>query len=251
MDEVTIESKAKDKGWVSKEDFKGNSENWRDAETFLNSGYPETLASRLKEATVRINEMNDTLSQFKDHHNQTLKRERKAHEQELKELKKVQRAAVKDGDEVAYDKASEQIDTLEVNVSDQLQQKQDNEVKIEYDKFVDRNPWFMSNDEMRSVAEGVSNSLVSKNPRMTVSDNMRKTENRIRELYPEHFENKRRKSPTSVEDGTSTAVIGQNKGKMTFANLPMEAQKAGKRFVKEKLYDNIDEYVRDFEKGMS
>lgn len=214
----------------------------------LNDAKTDELSVQLKNTTTRIDELSETLSQFKKYHNQTLERERKSHQKEIEKLQKEQREAVKDGNEVAYDSVTDEIKNLKESSPENPQI--DKEISAAYESFVARNKWFDSNHEMRSVAQGISNALLSVNPEMSITENMKQVESRVKELYPGYFENKRRKNPTSVEDGDSMATTGIKKGKMTFSDLPLEAQIAGKRFVKEKLFDTMEEYVKDFQKGI-
>lgn len=247
MSEIDVEANARLRGWVPEEDFKGDKQNWRNAGIFMHNYYTGTLEAKLKENTDKMNEMSNTMDQLKNHHKDVLKQKQQEHEKKIKELLRDQRNAVKDGNTSEYDEITGKIDDLKGYVSDQSL-KIDQKVSVEFEKFVDRNPWFLSDHEMRVVAEGISNSLLSANPTMEIAENMKRTESRIRKIYPNQFENQRRKSPTTVEDGSNVVETDKSKGKLTFSDLPKEAQAAGRKYVKESLFKSLDEYAKAFQK---
>ena len=104
MGDEAIEIQAKAMGWVPQEDFKGNPDIWKDAESFVKDGYEilPILRERTKKMAVSMDTTNKELAETKsllktltDHHKKT---EESAYQRALKTLKAEQREAVADND---------------------------------------------------------------------------------------------------------------------------------------------------------
>ena len=119
MTEEAIEIQAKAMGWVPQEDFKGNPDIWKDAESFVKDGYEilPILRERTKKMALTMDATNQKLSRTEsllktltDHHKKT---EESAYQRALKTLKAEQRAAVADNDVDKFDAIDKQLNDLE------------------------------------------------------------------------------------------------------------------------------------------
>lgn len=243
--ETPAEDQARKMGWVPKEEFKGDESNWVSAEKFVERGenHIGLLKKKLENSDKKIAEMHETLKQFGDHHKKTLAAEQKRHEKMVKDLKKQQREAVELGDTNEYDRLEQEIaDAEEMAPAEKEKASKKDEIPNEVTQFIDRNPWFNSDMELNAAAQAMHTALLSSQPGMSLDDNLKETEKRIQQMFPEKF-GKKSRQPSPVEGATNGSGSG-GKGS-GYKDLPPEAKAACDRFVSQGMMTK-DQYISEY-----
>jgi hypothetical protein len=237
------EAKLRKLGWVPKAEWKGDPNNWMDPETFN-----KKRGDELSQLRLQNREMQRTLDDFKEY-NRT--REERAYKRAMKDLKARKMAAVKDGDEEAYQEIeaeeSELKKDFEAEPAKKAPPKKDEvEVPPEVDEWVSANPWFDTDVELADAARIYHGTLGKRHPDKPLSELLKMTSEHIKKVFPEKFTESPGKRRSPLERGrNSTFKPGGGKQK-TAADLPEEAREAGKRFIRQGLFKDMNEYAVDY-----
>ena len=265
--ETTTEDRARAMGWRPKEEFRGNPDQWRDADEFVRVSEEELPV--LRERNRRLQEQvasdarareaqADQISRMERMSALGLKRQR---EQIQEEYRQAKLEAVDIGDIQAYQNIEQQerqaLGDFDEDLNSVVEPKggQDggNPPTVDQDKrqetvdFVQRNPWFNSDPELHQTACAISNIVGDANPNMSLGDVLAETERRVKMMHPERFPAApaRRQRASPVEGGGGRRAASQRTGHGV-SKLPPEVRKQGQAFVDEGLYKNLDEYAKDY-----
>lgn len=202
MQLTDLEQKAYDQGWRPEDDFQGKEGNWKTAKEYITHG----------EYIGNMNSLHQKIDNQKKDFDDRLSKTNKLHEarkqSEIKVLKSQQRDAVNMSDTESFDKAQEQIDELEKqDTTDSTTSTSDNpQENPSIAAWNAKNPWIKDpNDERSSVATGVWNSYLAKNPEATIDQALKHVDSRISSLYPVDNTNPRRNQPNTTETTTGKA----------------------------------------------
>ena len=263
------ESRARAMGWVSKEEFRGPADNWRDAETFVKKGEEDLpiVRERLRDTTRKLVEFERKQQQLEQSYKTNVERLEKMstlalnrqREQIEANYEAAQREAVRMADEGRYD----QLDR-DKRLALQQHDRQANEAyrqpepqpgrapqlapqdETVVNGWVEQNRWFMNDQQLNLEAQAHHVRLGREKPGLSLDENLRETAAYVRQRYPEKFGVTARAQGTSpVEGGTRMAGGGAPRGKGV-NDLPPDAKRQGEKFVKEKLFTDLNEYARDF-----
>ncbi len=236
-----IEAKARNLGWVPKNEFNGNLSDWRDAPDFIQHGESTLpiLRENIKRLHKKLDEQNKTISEFAKHYKTV---EDRAFKRAVEKLKKERKAAVEAGDTQKFDKIDKEIEDLEKEQASKPKETQSG--NTEFDSWAQDNTWYGDNIEMTIYANQAGQIIRGKHPNWSLSKVYDKVTQAVKEKFSGHFKNKARSHPASVEGGSPGA--GETPSdKKTYADLPPEAKKACDRYVKEKLLTK-EQFVKDF-----
>lgn len=144
-----VEQRARDMGWVPKEEFRGPDENWKSAEDFVRIGenYMPVLKERLgklegalTEVRGELDSKTTSLKKLADWHRGTYKRQ---YEKALRDIKAQKKVAVVESDIDRYDALEQQeVDLLQEaaeNDPDGLDTAAAEGTVPEYYEFQDKN----------------------------------------------------------------------------------------------------------------
>lgn len=264
------DARARAMGWVPKEEYRGPAERWKDASTFVKDGEENlpVLRERLRDTTRKFSELeNQTRRQQADFNERAARLERMStvalnrqraqieHSYEAakreavnfadtaryEQLEKDQRQALHQHDTVAYEAATYKPAPQQNRGNPQLTEEQSRTL----DGWTARNSWFAVDAEMNAVAQAQHTRLMREKPGLSLDDNLRATEDYVRQRYPERFSiSATARGPAPVESGSRRATSGQRaKG---INELPAEARRAGESFVRQKIYKDLNEYAKEF-----
>lgn len=251
------ETEARAQGWVPEAEWKGDKKpaQFLDAETFVKRGeeitpFVRKENQRLKDELAR--ERADAAKRFERLERttnsafETLKRQ---HEAELGRIKTAQRAAVAAGDEAEFDrldKARSDLEKAAPVAPEKVEPEAD--LKTRQDKWRAENKWFDSDFEVQDWAIRFSDFHGRQNPHLSFEENMAVVTAEARKKFPEKFGGARQagNGHSAVDAGGDFSAAFKSKGKKTAADLPAEAKAAGEKFVRDKLYKNLDEYAKDY-----
>lgn len=233
-----VEQKAAEQGWVPKEQWEGDPDNWRPAKEFLDRG----------ELFKKIEDQNRTIKQFKTALDQLAKHHEKVKEVEyqraLDTLKAQKKEALVEGDADAVIDIDEKIamvrDAAKQAVAPAVTEvPQEN---IVFNNWVERNGWYNTNQAMRAFADHLGNQLGAQGG-MSPSDILSRVEQEVKKEFAHKFTNPNRDKPGAVEGGGSRT----GKTKDTFVLDDVE-RRVMRNFLRSVPGMTEEKYIADLKK---
>jgi len=241
-----IESKAREMGWVPKEEFKGNPERWRGADEYVRRG--EEMLPIMKKANQDLRrELSDVKQALTEAKAFWSKSEERAYQRALDELQKEKEKAFEDGDRDAF-KAIEkkQMDLVDEKMK-AAPPKQPDDAGYVHPDFVEwkrSNSWYDNDRELRLYADSVGQYLAAAKG-MEYGEILKTVAQKVKQEFPEKFRNSRRDEPSSVASGSSTSGAGRS-GAKGYGDLPAEAKAMCDRFERTGVMKR-DEYLKQYQ----
>lgn len=239
-EEKTVEEKAKQMGFVTKEDWKGDPDKWRPPEEFVERG--ENIIPILKK---NLDETNKKLDSMKSDFDFALKANAKEvedakkaafdlatknYEDKLAQLNSEEEEAVQDQDLEKYHKIKKQKEKLAKPSIEKAEPKKDTEKKDTPPEFVEWNKketWYGKDEELTAEADMIGTGLAMKYPDKPLKEVYGMISDRVKRMYPDKFKNPHREESQSVE-GHQPKQAGDKKG---FNSLPPTAKDQYKRLA--------------------
>lgn len=192
------EVQAMEQGWVPKEQWEGDPDQWRPAREFLDRG---ELFRKIEDQNRTIKDFKKALNDLQKHHQSVRETEYKRAIEALKHQKKI---ALNDGDADTVVEIDDQIDLVK-REQDKLRQepvKQEaEELNPEFAAWVDKNKWYNSDEGMRGYADGIGRTLAKRG--MSPAEVLKEVEKQVRENFPNKFRNPNRDKPGNVEGSSN------------------------------------------------
>ena len=263
-----VRHEAESQGWVPKERFRGNENDWVDAETFVKRGREilpilrknnENLIKDLNQTKEQLKEFREAAEEFKRFQRESYERKATDYERRIQEIKDSRAQAITDGDgqkvnalDDALDEAKESFREAKQAVKDVVSTKEPvvTETAATIDPslqlWLDRNNWFGEDRRMTSIANGIGESLRLEFPGLKGQPFLDKLDEVLVEEFPNKFGgSKKNVSASRVESGSGRqSRSGSNA--QSYDNLPPTAKDACDRFVKQKLMTR-EQYVQDYD----
>lgn len=229
-DPTEVEEIATKMGWAPEDKWRGDPNEWIDAEAFILAGH-RMHSKTLKRQDARIAEMDDTLARMLKAQNDV---EKRAYGQALADLKAEQRTAVEEGDTEKFDAAGEKIDdlakTAPAKTAGEKTAGKKPEDAPEFKTFRADNSWYDEDIEMTAYAEQIA-PVVNRKYQGEAFYEQISTE--VRKKFPENFGNKSRREPARVESGGGGRRRGGGSKGKSYNDLPAEAKAACDGFVEQ------------------
>jgi hypothetical protein len=227
---------AKDMGWVPRDQFQGNPDDWKDAETFIRAGrdIQRDTAAQLKAVRSELETVARTSASIVE---QQVK-------DRVAELTDRYNKAVEDGKpQEAFDLAKE-ITTISATPTPSAPQ-----ASPEAQAFADRNSsWFQKpgNEYATARAIEICNTLAAQGYK-DHGTQLRIAEQRLKQEMPQLFKDGMNgtKAPPGVNAPGSRAPAQGNRQK-GFGDMPKEAQDIARDMVERKVIKSTDDYVRNY-----
>jgi len=246
---VAQETEAKQFGWVPQDDFKGDPEQWRDAATFLQRGKEingflrkdlEKIQKTLQQRDHDVQEMRETLNEFREFHNASMVQAKKT---VIDELRKEKVIAIEQGDGEKVLELEDKIEQVKEAAATKpaTENKTPNENDKEFYGWLKDNQWYITDQELAraSVEFGAIAQLEDQDLRGRKFLDL--VTEKVKEAFPEKFEN-----PARKESKTGNSSDGRNpstsKKKKTYNDLPQEGKIQCDKFVKQGLMTQ-EQYV--------
>lgn len=243
-----IESKARESGWVPKEEYKGKHE-WVDAKEFVSRA---PLFEKIKEKAQEVDEVKKAFGEFQDKVNARFEAERiKERQRHEAELKAAHAAAMESFD---TEKASQIVDDLanlraeekaeEMRKADTKQEPKadpafaQDEVKA-VDSWVKQNAWFVADPVLNGFANTVYAQRRISHPNESYSDSLAETRKEVVTRFQDKFQNPRQEAAPSVEGLSRGGKI-----KTTINDFPPEYRKRAELYVSNGTF-TLDEYATE------
>lgn len=251
------EQEAEQFGWVPKEKFKGDPDQWRSADEFLQRGKEingflrkenEKVIAQIKARDADIAELKEAIKDFAAFHKET---ETRAYKRALDDLKAQKIEAIEQGDGSRVVEIDSQIDDIKEaqKTKEEPKKKTQSADDQAYFEWAASNAWYGTNEKLSVIADGVAEKIKKSEAgsKLVGKAFLDEVTRKVKELEPEAFGNPARNTSavSSSSDGRSAP---SSKGKKSYNDLPPEAKAACDKFVRQKLISKED-YVRDYFQG--
>ena len=238
VEHTPVELEAIEQGWVPKDTFQGDEHKWVDAGEFLRRG---ELFKKIEQVSHTAKRAQQTLEEFKQHYAKVRETE---YQNALKTLRAERRAAMAEGDfervEAIEDKM-EGVKTEAANVQEEVKTPTTPEIHPEVAAWVEANPWYNKDADMRAFADGVAMQLNKEG--VTGSELLKSIDTKVRKTFPGKFTNPNRERTGAVE-GTSTK--GSTVKKDSY-ELTDQEKRICDTFVRDGIMTR-EEYIADLKK---
>ena len=241
-----IEIQAKAMGWVPQDDFRGDPEMWKDAESFVKDGYEilpilrertRKMASNMDITVQELAKTKELLKTLTGHHKRT---EQMAYDRALKTIKEDQRKAVENQDIETYDKLGKALEDLEKPAEPEANPN----IDPGFIAWKDENPWYNDKVDMAMYADSIAAYVEKQNPNLKGKPFFDKVTEEVKARFPDAFENPNRKKKDLVEGDTGGGG-GGGKKKKTYSEMDADAQKACDSLVVAEIMTK-DQYVKEY-----
>lgn len=259
-----IERQALADGWKPKEDWKGHPDAWKPADEYVRVGQTvlPIIQSRLKKSYSKIDELEQELARQGTDFDERTERLNRMHAVALDRQKAQitesfgdkKRAAVAEGNVDAYDEADkaerEALETLEEDVKKAEPEKKKTDdpyadvpadVKEAFQEWVADNQWFMNDNVLGAYAGDVQQRMMRDTPGMSIKEVLQETTRLTREKFPEKFGRPNGKRRPSVEGGSRRGGNTDTRGEH---DLPPEALKEAREYIKEGVFKTVGDYAK-------
>lgn len=234
--EETLVVKAREMGWVPKEEFKGDADTWVDAKEFVGRA---PLFDALHKANRKIKQLDERYETLTKHHIKVFEAAKKKALEEYR----VQLKEASDNSDI--DKALEikdKIDDLEEQVFEaETVTTPDKEItktdeNAEYVKtfksWEEQNNWYKDDEDLKVIADGYGVQIWKKNPELTYEEVLVKVTEKVKSNFPTKFGEESPKKKPGVVAKPSSGVVEKGKTKVTYSQLPDETKEVYRLLVK-------------------
>lgn len=242
------EDAARRAGWKSRDEFKGDAEDWTDWRDFLDverKTAPQ-LRHRLKVANRKIEQL-DKRDRQRERDIKTLKQlyEAQGYERAKDELEGRQRAAAELGDVDAFDAAKDQLKELDKQHS-KAEPATSGGADKAFMRWHAQRGWYGSDSQKTAALDAVCMDMGTyQDLGLDPLAYLEEAERRAKEEFPMAFDEQQqqRQAPAPRQRSAVAGVSERrgNSGEETFENLPREARQQFDRF--EKMGEKIDKAV--------
>ena len=199
----STELEAMEQGWVPKEAWESAGKDpseWRPAKEFKERG---ELFKTIHQTKRDLKQTQAALTALQSHHVKVFE---KAQKSALDALKQEKRAALRQEDLQRVEVIEDEIEELteqqaaereELKRTQALAAAQAAGPHPEFQAWVDRNPWYQSDQELQDYAEAEGIVYFKRNPTKTPAEVLKHVETKIKDKFPEKF-GTRRSAPNAV-----------------------------------------------------
>jgi hypothetical protein len=222
---------------------------WVDAEKFLTLPSTQLKISRDLQREMRA-ELAETKARAERAERMSLtvaerarEQERQKYEEQIAELRKQQRDAASIGDLETYDAIGTRVERMAPPKVEPVAPQPDDQPP-EVKAFIAANPWTQDPQAARFAFELIETTPGAK--ALPPERQLAFADQKVREFFPEKFQTQAPRAPAKVDGGG----LGGISTKQSYsARLPADVAKAGRDFVKQGIFKDIEEYARDYFEG--
>jgi hypothetical protein len=193
-----VEQQAIELGWQPKEQFESDPKNegkrWRSADDFMDR---KPLFDKIDSQGKELKQLKQAVSSLADNYK---KADELAYKRAIADLKAQKVQALEEGNHAAVVEIDDKISELKT-------QPQPTQAQItqEFLDWVDKNEWYKTDKEMRSIADGIGLSLAKE---MTPAEVFVELPKRMQKIFPEKFGKSR--VPPAPEGGSARKPNGKD-----------------------------------------
>jgi hypothetical protein len=238
-----IEQRALEMGWRPKTEYEGEEEDFIDAKEFVRR---KPLFDKIDSVGKELRETRKALKALQEHHQKVKETEYQA---ALKELRAEKKQALEEGDADKLIEIDEQIAEAKLQQS-QAAQEQRREAQQPHPNFVSwvqKNPWYQQNAELRTIADQIGTSYAAANLDKGPDEVLQYVTGRVKKLYPDLFKNPNKERPSAVE-GRSSSTSDQKRGDgISDYALTDEERKVMNTFIRSGVMTK-EQYIQDLKR---
>ena len=246
-----IEKEAALLGHVPKEQFRGDPEDFVDAETFLRRGREimpilrknnERLTNKVLELEQTLVRDRGTFEEFRKFQEAALEKQKADTLEQLRTARK-EAIAMADGD--AFELADERIKQVEAYKPPPREQEPP-PLNPEFVKWLEDNSWYTKDKALMAVADSLIDVVSEEGLVPGSTQFLDEIARRVRTISPAKFNNPARLKPANVDAPAPRARKPNGRG---YDELPQEAKEMCDRFVNAGTIKGYtrDMYVRDYQ----
>lgn len=250
-----VEAEARLLGWRPEDEFNGPADRWKPAEEFLEEGKRingylrkdlEKLRAELASRDANIAALQQSMTEFAAFHKET---EKKAYERAVRDLKAERREALRDNDGERVAEIEDQIEQLAeaspARIPGVPQVQTPPPVDPAWAAWLSENDWFNSSPKTRAITNGYGDLLRTEQPNLVGRPFLDEVTRRVREDFPQWFENPARNRPNAVGGAGEQRNEPSSRAK-TYAALPPDVKLQCDKFVKQGLVASREAYCADY-----
>lgn len=241
---LSAEQRARAIGWRDRHEFpNGAPDNWVDAEAFLKRGETEIPLMRkqlqkLERENSRFRRQQEETAGLVVSMTETLRKaDERAMAKARKELEAERTKAIERGDVLAVHAADKELEGLRETpkpTTAATSAAAAPTIAPEVLAFANKHKeWWAVDQEMTQRADAIHRGVLAEQPDLTLGQNLEEVERRLAKVYPDRFENVRRRAPPAVSassDGNPPPQPG-TRGRR-FDDMPRDVQKQFERYAK-------------------
>ncbi len=198
----------------------------------------DTMRDHIKTQKQQLTDLGMSVAELKTHNQKVYQAEVQALKSELKSLKAQKTEAIEEGDVSRVDELDEQIDGVKQVINQPSPEEPPRDV--EFDAWVDKNPWYATNDEMARYANTIADQhMGAPFERVTAI-----VENKVKEMFPEKFTTSTGTEPASPVESSARKTASP---KFTKANLTSSQKNIMNQFVRQGIMTE-KQYISDIAK---
>lgn len=236
------EAQARSDGWVPKEEFDADPKNrgkeWMPADEF-NRRKP--LIEKISGQSKELKKVRQQMEQMQKRLEEIEKGKASppaASTEDLDALQERRRQAIRDGDEDLLDEIDAKLAAAKEG---EPAKPAANTIPAETQAWLEKNQWFLRNEEMHNRAKEIEASVIEEFPDMPNAEILEQVEQKIRKEFAHKFSRTRREA-TGAGGGRRPASGGDNKG---YSDLPEDARKECDQFVRKGVITR-EQFVKEY-----
>jgi hypothetical protein len=206
------EQTAMAQGWLPKDQWEGEPEDWIPARQFLRNG---ELFGRINTYKHKVQSLEKSVEALVKHNEQVFDAGYKA---ALEQLKAERRVALRDGDVEAVEQIEERMDELKTEATEKKEEfkqvvtPQQSTMHPAWEPWVETNNWYSKDAAMRGYADGEAKKIVddarAKGANIEFDKLLVEVSRKVKERFPEKFGSQQR---TVVKDDGKAGAGGSRK----------------------------------------
>lgn len=195
---TAVQEKAISQGWVPKDEFAGEEDEFIDAAEFVRRG---ELFQKIESQSKEMKHLRAAMNELAKHNAKVREVEYK---RAVEDLKKQKKEALSEGDSDRVVELDDQIDLVKdqqkLLQQQQVQQVVPQEIDPAFGAWVSKNPWYETNPDMRKFADRLGVVLAAE---MSPVEVLKEVEKEVKERFKDKFRNPNREKPGAVEGVTN------------------------------------------------
>ena len=205
------EDQAREQGWRPKEEFEGDPEKWKPAKEFVERG---ELFGKIDTLGKELKETRKALKMLQEHHTKVKEVEYK---RAVDELKALQKRHLEEGNSDGYLEASELLTDLkaEQKAREAVSAVQPAQTDPRFSSWIDANPWYTKDPDMREYADVVGLGYANKHPGIDPEDVLKYVSVQVKSFFKDKFKNPNRERPSAVEGNSTPTTSNKNSFELT------------------------------------
>jgi hypothetical protein len=188
------------------------------------------------------------MEEFKEFHNTSLAA---TYKRAVEDLRKEKAEAIEQGDGARVVELDDEIDKIKEAQKPVVKEKPANETPKQNDKsyydWLDNNQWYITNKQLGEAAEKFGEIINAKDPDLKGTPFLEEVSRRVKEAFPDIFENPNRKNSSTSDSSDSTTRNTTSKGKKTYENLPPEGKAQCDKFIKQGIFKTREAYCAELD----